>query len=73
MKIIFNGAEYYLSSYLNCMKIPMVLFIIITIIYTGIRIFDYGEEVKDTWLYKHRIVFGIFTFLTSFYLFLNWK
>lgn len=73
MKVIYNGAEYYLSAYLNCLKIPMVLFIIITLIWTLITVNDYEKTWKDTWLYKHWFVFGVFTALTSAYLFLVWR
>ena len=73
MRIIYDGAEYYLSAYLNCLKIPMVLFIVITLICTLITVNDYEKTWKDTWLYKHRLFFAAFTILTSAYLFLVWR
>lgn len=73
MRIIYDGSEYYLSAYLNALKIPMVLFIVITGIITAMQVLDSGEDLKDTWLYKHRLFFTAFTILTSAYLFLVWR
>jgi len=72
MRLIYDGADYYLSSYLNCLKVPMVLFIIITGIVTIVQISD-GIGFKETWFYKHRLFFAAFTLLTSSYLFLIWR
>ena len=72
MKIIFTGAEYYLSDYLNAIKIPLILFIVITIIWTATSVVD-GQDFKDTWLSKHKVLFAIISFLVSVYSFLWWK
>ena len=72
MKIIFTGAEYYLSAYLNAIKIPLGLFVVITIIHTVTSVAD-GQDFKDTWLSKHKILFAIMSFLVSVYSFLWWK
>lgn len=72
MKIIFTGAEYYLSDYLNVIKIPMILFIVITIIWTVASV-DGGKDFQDTWLSKHRVLFAIISFFISVYCFLWWK
>ena len=73
MRIIYDGAEYYLSSYLNGLKIPMVLFVVITVLITIMQVADSGKDLKETWLYKHRLFFTAFTILTSAYLFLVWR
>ena len=73
MRIIYDGAEYYLSCYLNGLKIPMVLFIVITVLLTIMQIADSCKDLKETWLYKHRLFFAAFTILTSAYLFLVWR
>lgn len=73
MRIIYDGSEYYLSAYLNALKIPMVLFIVITCIITAMHVLDSDEDLKDTWLYKNRLFFAAFTILTSAYLFLVWR
>ena len=72
MRLIYDGADYFLSSYLNFLKVPMVLFIIITGILTIVQISN-GIGFKETWLYKHRLFFAAFALLTSSYLFLVWR
>lgn len=72
MKIIFTGAEYYLSDYLNAIKITLVLFVVITIIWTALNVIA-GKDFEDMWLSKHRVLFAIISFLVSVYSFLWWK
>jgi len=74
MKLIFNGAEYYLSNYLNCLKIPMALFLV------GVLINCFWEttempakEFEETFLGKHLRLYLFLCFVFGAYMFLVWN
>lgn len=72
MKVIFNGAEYYLSSYLNAIKIPMVLFLVISLIICVMEMerFDKPKEFNETFLGKHLKLYLFLWFVFGSYMFL---
>lgn len=75
MKIVFTGAEYYLSIYLNCLKVPLVCMVLITLLYSCMVVSDsYSEKTwKDTVIGKHPIAYIALCIFTSAYLFLVWR
>lgn len=75
MKVVFTGAEYYLSNYLNCLKVPLVLMILIMLMYSCIVASNsYSEKTwKDTVIGKHPIAYAALCIFTSAYLFLVWR
>lgn len=81
MKIVFTGAEFYLSTYLNCLKLPMALFIIFIVLDLIIRVIDAGAiydiakaeaERKGAFIVKHPFISLIGSTLCSLYMFLVW-
>jgi len=81
MKIVFTGAEFYLSTYLNCLKIPMVLFILFIAIDLIVRVVDASDtydiekaeaERKGAFIIKHPFISLIVSALCSLYMFLVW-
>lgn len=73
MKLIFNGAEYYLSSYLNCLKIPMALFLAIVVVSCMWQMNDIpAKEFKETFLGKHLMLYLFLCFVFVAYMFLVW-
>lgn len=75
MKVVFTGAEYYLSNYLNCLKVPLVCMIVIMLIHSCIVAGEsYTEKTwKDTVIGKHPIAYIALCIFTSAYLFLVWR
>ena len=74
MKLIFNGAEYYLSNYLNCLKIPMVLFIIWIVICCAWQMNDFPpKKFEETFLGKHLRLYLFLCFVFGAYMFLVWN
>ena len=74
MKLIFNGAEYYLSSYLNCLKIPMALFLISVVIGCIWQMSDLpSKEFEETFLGKHLRLYLFLCFVFGAYMFLFWN
>lgn len=74
MKLIFNGAEYYLSNYLNCLKVPMVLFLVIVLIHCIAQMTDYPKkEFEETFLGKHLRLYLFLCFVFGAYMFLVWN
>lgn len=74
MKLIFNGAEYYLSNYLNCLKIPMVLFLIWIVICCTWQMNDYPpKKFEETFLGKHLRLYLFLCFVFGAYMFLVWN
>lgn len=75
MKIVFTGAEYYLSNYLNCLKVPLVCMIIVLLVHSCMVACDsFTEETwKDTVIGKHFKAYVALCIFTSAYLFLVWK
>ena len=72
MKIVYTGGEFLLSAYLNCLKIPMCMFLVIVIIKAGIDCVDYDKTLKDTYLYRNRYWLAVLAVLTNLYLFVFW-
>lgn len=70
MKIVFTGAEYYLSYYLNSLKIPMAIFFAIIIINCLVDMVDNGKQFTETFLYKNRKWLSVLAFFCSAYIFL---
>lgn len=75
MKLIFNGAEYYLSSYLNAIKIPMVLFLVISLIICVMEMerFDMPKKFNETFLGRHLKLYLFLCFVFGAYMFLVWN
>lgn len=72
MKIVYTGGEFLLSAYLNALKIPLVIFLVIVVIKALIDCVDYDKTIKDTYLYRHRYWLGVLAALTNLYLFVFW-
>lgn len=72
MKIVYTGGEFLLSSYLNCLKIPLVVFLAIVIIKAWMDCLDSGRDIKDTYLYHNRYWISVLAVLTNLYLFVFW-
>ena len=81
MKIVFTGAEFYLSTYLNCLKLPIVLFMVFVALDLIIRVvgasdtFDKEKaeaERKGAFIVKHPFISLIVSALGSLYMFLVW-
>ena len=74
MKLIFNGAEYYLSNYLNCLKIPMALFLIWIVLRCAWQMNDCPpKEFEETFLGKHLRLYLFLFFVFGAYMFLVWN
>jgi hypothetical protein len=73
MKVVFTGAEYYLSDYLNSLKMPLVAFVVAMLVMSFFSMMDYNKSWKDTVIGKHPIAYTALCILTSAYLFLVWK
>lgn len=72
MKVVFTGAEYYLSNYLNCLKVPLVCMVVIMLLCSCLAL-DYRTTWKDTVIGKHPIAYAALCIFTSAYLFLVWR
>jgi len=72
MKIVYTGGEFLLSTYLNCLKIPLVVFLVIVVIKAWMDCLDGFRTIKETFLYRHRYLLGILAALTNLYLFVFW-
>ena len=73
MKVVFTGAEYYLSEYLNCLKVPFVMLIIVLFALSLCARIDYNTEWKATIIGKHFKAYVALCIFTSAYLFLVWR
>ena len=74
MKLVFTGAEYYLSNYLNCLKVPLVWAVVILLVLSCMTLDSYSEKTwKDTVIGKHPIAYIALCIFTSAYLFLVWR
>lgn len=81
MKIVFTGAEFYLSNYLNCLKFPigiligLMLFELFARAITSGDIYDEDKakaELHKAFIIRHPFISLIFTALGSLYFFLVW-
>lgn len=72
MKIVYTGGEFLLSAYLNCLKIPLVVFFAVVVIKAWMDCFDYNMTIKDTFLYRNRYWLSVLAALTNLYLFVSW-
>lgn len=81
MKIVFTGAEFYLSTYLNFLKVPMALFMIFIALDLIIRVVDANDtydtakaeaERKGAFIVKHPFISLTVSALSSLYMFLVW-
>lgn len=72
MKIVYTGGEFLLSAYLNCLKIPLVVFLVIVVLKAWMDCFDCNRTIKETFLYRHRYWLGVLAALTNLYLFVFW-
>lgn len=73
MKIVYTGGEFLLSAYLNCLKIPLLVFLAVVVIKAWMDCLDYNKTIKDTYLYRHRYWIGVLAALTNLYLFVFWN
>lgn len=73
MKVVFTGAEYYLSNYLNSLKIPLVVLVAVLLALSLCTVMDYDKGWKDTVIGKHPIAYTALCIFTSAYLFLVWR
>lgn len=73
MKIVYTGGEFLLSTYLNCLKIPLVVFFAIIIFKAYIDCDVYGNDFKDTFLYRNRYWLSVLSVLANLYMFVFWK
>lgn len=75
MKIVYTGGEFLLSAYLNALKIPLVIFLVIVIIKAWIDCVDSYDEgaFKKTYLYRNRYWLSVLAALTNLYLFVFWN
>ena len=73
MKIVYTGGEFLLSTYLNCLKIPLVVFFAIVIIKAWMDCFDGDKIFRETFLYRNRYWLSVLVALTNLYLFVFWK
>lgn len=71
MKIIFTGAEYHLSTFLNFIKFPMIVIVGLLLIGTLVQL-DNGVEFKETFFAKN--FWWIIPMISIFtaYMFLIW-
>lgn len=72
MKIIYTGAEYHLSAYLNAIKVPMVLLLALILLITSMQVLD-GKPFKESIIGKHWKLYSFFVLLVSMYIPLVWK
>lgn len=72
MKIIFTGAEYHLSSFLNCLKIPLVLLIVVSLIASFIDCMDNNKPFKESLIGRNWKFYAIWSLFTTAYMFLIW-
>lgn len=73
MKVVFTGAEYCLSDYLNALKVPLVAVIIVMLALSLCTAMDYDKGWKDTVIGKHFKAYVALCIFTSAYLFLVWR
>lgn len=73
MKVVFTGAEYYLSDYLNSLKVPLVVIVAVLLALSLFTVMDYDKGWKDTVIGKHPIAYAALCIFTSAYLFLVWR
>ena len=81
MKIVFTGAEFYLSNYLNCLKFPIGVFIVFLLVELFFRVVMSGDiydedkakaELHKAFIIRHPFISLSFTALGSLYFFLVW-
>lgn len=54
MTIIFNGATYYLSDYLNFIKFSFTLAVVVMLIQSLYCVMDYPARQEDCWILKYK-------------------
>ena len=81
MKIVFTGAEFYLSNYLNCLKFPIgvfIVFLLVELFYRAMmsgEIYDEDEskaELHKAFIIRHPFISFVASALGSLYFFLVW-
>lgn len=72
MKIVYTGGEFLLSNYLNCLKIPMVLFFVVVGIITLVDCAGNETPFKETYLYRNRYWLIVLAVLSNLYMFVFW-
>ena len=73
MKIIYTGAEYHLSAYLNAIKVPMVLLLALILLITSMQVMAESKPFKESIIGKHWKLYIFFVLVVSMYIPLVWK